>query len=309
MASRAPMPSATGNASLVATAPPATSTSMICSVPYAVELIASEENTARATTLPEPLPHQPRGSQRRPQQQVLPPEGGRLLADRPGDHRGHRDAPRLPAASAGAPVRPPSPAGRHARGRGHAEGRPGSVDDDVWRDSQYRSATRNRSRVMTPRYRLLIGGLLPGREVLRLRGSRSRAEGVVDAGARSRPAALSGCRLPGTGGCDQADTAPDAGHRGARVRRLPQVAEELADHTAAQIDHQPPAMPEDPLDHHPDDGDARWRGVGARASILLLPRGSGSRGGGPGIMASANREWGLASMTRHSSAGPSWGRR
>src|SRR4029453_5206181 len=28
---------------------------------------------------------------------------------------------------------------------------------------------------MTPRYRLLIGGLLPGREVLRLRGSRSRA--------------------------------------------------------------------------------------------------------------------------------------
>ena len=51
MASRAPMPSAIGNASLVATAPAATRTSMICSVPYAVELIASEENTASATTL------------------------------------------------------------------------------------------------------------------------------------------------------------------------------------------------------------------------------------------------------------------
>ncbi len=45
------MASATGNANRAATAPAANRTSMICSVPEVVELIASEENTASATTL------------------------------------------------------------------------------------------------------------------------------------------------------------------------------------------------------------------------------------------------------------------
>jgi len=58
---------------------------------------------------------------------------------------------------------------------------------------------------------------------------------------------------PGAHGAQQ----PGAGHRGAGVRRRPQVAERLAERAAAQVQQQPAPVSVEPFGQGPDPGDER----------------------------------------------------